>query len=97
MENALKYFQLFSVLVFGFNIVTQVWSDLPRFTKDRGYHGIASFGGQLYVTGGYCNVNSETLDIGNEPARLTIFLIEQVPCVSPIPCEIIQRVVCIHS
>ena len=49
------------------------------------------------MTGGYCNVNSETLDIGNEPARLTIFLIEQVPCVSPIPCEIIQRVVCIHS
>ena len=25
------------------------------------------------MTGGYCNVNSETLDIGNEPARLTIF------------------------
>ena len=96
MENASKCFQLFSVLVFGFNIVTQVWSDLPRFTKDRGYHGIASFGGQLYVTGGYCNVNSETLDIGNELARLTISLIEQVPCASLIPCEIIQRVVCIH-
>lgn len=96
MENASKCFQLFFVLVFGFNIVTQVWSDLPRFTKDRGYHGIASFGGQLYVTGGYCNVNSETLDIGNELARLTISLIEQVPCASLIPCEIIQRVVCIH-
>ena len=51
--------------MFGFNVVTQLWSDLPRFTKDRGYHGITSFGGQLYVTGGYCNVNSETLDLGN--------------------------------
>ena len=59
------YFPPFCLLVFGFNVVTQLWSDLPRFTKDRGYHGIASFGGQLYVTGGYCNINSETLDIGN--------------------------------
>ena len=54
-----------SLSVFGFNVVTQLWSDLPRFTKDRGYHSITSFGGQLYVTGGYCNVNSETLDLGN--------------------------------
>ena len=46
-------------------MVTQLWSDLPRFSKDRGYHGIASCGGHLYVTGGYCNVNSETLDLGN--------------------------------
>lgn len=56
----------FCLSVYGFNVVTQLWSDLPRFTKDRGYHGIASFGGQLYVTGGYCNINSETLDIGNK-------------------------------
>lgn len=55
--------------VFGFNVVTQLWSDLPRFTKDRGYHSITSFGGQLYVTGGYCNVNSETLDLGNGHAE----------------------------
>ena len=60
------YFPLLCLSVYGFNVVTQLWSDLPRFTKDRGYHGIASFGGQLYVTGGYCNINSETLDIGNK-------------------------------
>ena len=62
----LMYFPPYYLSVYGFNVVTQLWSDLPRFTKDRGYHGIASFGGQLYVTGGYCNINSETLDIGNK-------------------------------
>ena len=55
---------LYFVSVYGFNVVTQLWSDLPRFSKDRGYHGIASFGGQLVVTGGYSNINSETLDLG---------------------------------
>lgn len=55
---------LYFLSVYGFNVVTQLWSDLPRFSKDRGYHGIASFGGQLVVTGGYSNINSETLDLG---------------------------------
>ena len=55
----------FLIPVYGFNAVTHQWSDLPRFTKDRGYHSITSFGGMLYVTGGYCSVNSETLDLGN--------------------------------
>ena len=65
-----------SASVFGFNVVTQMWADLPRFTKDRGYHGIASFGGQLYITGGYSNVNSETLELGNMKYSKTLIEVE---------------------
>ncbi|KXJ24275.1 Kelch-like protein 17 [Exaiptasia diaphana] len=47
---------------FAFNVITSQWNELPKLPKDRGYHGVASLGGQLYIAGGYSTVNSETLD-----------------------------------
>jgi hypothetical protein len=49
---------------FAFNVITSQWNELPKLPKDRGYHGVTSLGGQLYITGGYSTINSETLETG---------------------------------
>lgn len=55
---------MYLFLAFAFNVITSQWSEIPKLPKDRGYHGVASLGGQLYIAGGYSTVNSETLDTG---------------------------------
>ena len=40
------------------------WVELPRLTPERGYHGVASVDGEMYVVGGFNNPTSETLDTG---------------------------------
>lgn len=41
------------------------WTDLPKLSKERGYHGICGMGSHVYIAGGYSCVNSETLNSGN--------------------------------
>ena len=40
------------------------WTELPKLSKERGYHGICGIGSHVYIAGGYSCVNSETLNSG---------------------------------
>lgn len=40
------------------------WTELPKLSKERGYHGICGIGSNVYIAGGYSCVNSETLNSG---------------------------------
>ena len=46
------------------------WVELPRLTPERGYHGVASVDGEMYVVGGFNNPTSETLDTGKTTVSL---------------------------
>lgn len=55
---------LLSIAVYSYNLVKGSWVELPRLTPERGYHGVASVDGEMYVVGGFNNPTSETLDTG---------------------------------
>ena len=54
-----------SFIVYSYNLVKGNWQELPRLTPERGYHGVASIEGEMFVVGGFNNPTSETLDTGN--------------------------------
>ena len=51
-------------LVFSYNTMKDQWTELPKLSKERGYHGICGVGSNVYIAGGYSCVNSETLNSG---------------------------------
>ena len=53
-----------SFVVYSYNLVKGNWQELPRLTPERGYHGVASIEGEMFVVGGFNNPTSETLDTG---------------------------------
>ena len=65
MTNRKTFENLFSILlVFSYNTMKDQWTELPKLSKERGYHGICGIGSNVYIAGGYSCVNSETLNSG---------------------------------
>ena len=58
------------IAVFSYNLVKGNWVELPKIAPERGYHGVASIDGEMYVIGGFNNPTSETLDTGKENAPM---------------------------
>ena len=51
-------------LVYSYNLIKGNWFELPRLSPERGYHGVSSIEGEMYVVGGFNNPTSDTLDTG---------------------------------
>jgi len=45
--------------VFTYNVMKSTWNELPRLMPERGYHGLATIAGEMYVVGGVTTSRSE--------------------------------------
>lgn len=45
--------------VFTYNVVKSSWNELPRLVPERGYHGLATIDGEMYVVGGVTTSRAE--------------------------------------
>jgi len=45
--------------VFSYNMAKSNWNELPRLIPERGYHGLATVDGEMYLVGGITTSRAE--------------------------------------